>query len=211
MPGELKWLTYTVILTGILWIPYILDRAMVRGLMGSMANPSPDLKPQALWAQRLQAAHYNTVENLVVFAVLVLILNAIHVSTATTVMACAVFFWSRLAYVIVYAAGHRLRGAGGPGTSHPERDVSLTRRGLKLRSGARSDCARVGAAWQRAENRIALAVEPRGAEGVGDRGRRMLQQQRRLQCQHQVARKRARLRFVVMVGRGKLLEQPRRE
>jgi uncharacterized MAPEG superfamily protein len=105
MPGELKWLTYTVILTGILWIPYILDRAMVRGLMGSMANPSPDLKPQALWAQRLQAAHYNTVENLVVFAVLVLILNAIHVSTATTVMACAVFFWSRLAYVIVYAAG----------------------------------------------------------------------------------------------------------
>jgi uncharacterized MAPEG superfamily protein len=105
MSGELKWLTYTVILTGILWIPYILDRAMVRGLMGSMANPSPQLKPQAAWAQRLQAAHYNTVENLVVFAVLVLILNAIHVSTANTVLACAVFFWSRLVYVIVYAAG----------------------------------------------------------------------------------------------------------
>ncbi len=105
MSGELKWLTYTAILTGILWIPYILDRAMVRGLMGSMANPSPQLKPQAAWAHRLQAAHYNTVENLVVFAVLVLILNAIHVSTANTVMACAMFFWSRLVYVIVYAAG----------------------------------------------------------------------------------------------------------
>ena len=38
MTGELKWLTYTAILTGILWIPYILDRAMVRGLMGSMAH-----------------------------------------------------------------------------------------------------------------------------------------------------------------------------
>jgi uncharacterized MAPEG superfamily protein len=105
MSGELKWLTYTVILTGILWIPYILDRAMVRGLMGSMANPSPELKPQAPWARRLQAAHYNTVENLVVFAALVLILNAIHVSNEKIVMACAVFFWSRLAYVIVYTAG----------------------------------------------------------------------------------------------------------
>ena len=105
MTKEFYWLTCTAILTGILWVPYILDRAMVRGLVGSMANPSPELKPQAAWAQRLQAAHYNTVENLVVFAVLVLILNAIHVSTANTVMACAIFFWSRLAYVIVYAAG----------------------------------------------------------------------------------------------------------
>ncbi|HEX3710383.1 MAG TPA: MAPEG family protein [Pseudolabrys sp.] len=105
MTKELMWLTYTVILTGVLWIPYILDRAVVRGLMGSMANPSPTLRPQSAWAQRLQAAHYNSVENLVVFAALVLILNAIHHSTASTVLACAVFFWSRLAYVIVYALG----------------------------------------------------------------------------------------------------------
>jgi uncharacterized MAPEG superfamily protein len=105
MTKELMWLTYTVILTGVLWIPYILDRAVVRGLMGSMANPAPTLRPQSAWAQRLQAAHYNSVENLVVFAALVLILNAIHHSTASTVLACAVFFWSRLAYVVVYALG----------------------------------------------------------------------------------------------------------
>jgi hypothetical protein len=35
MTKEMVWLTYTVILTGVLWIPYIIDRAMVRGLMGS--------------------------------------------------------------------------------------------------------------------------------------------------------------------------------
>jgi uncharacterized MAPEG superfamily protein len=105
MSKELYWLTLTVILTGILWVPYILDRAMVRGLMGSMANPSPSLKPQTPWAQRLQDAHYNSVENLVVFATLVLILNALHFSSSTTVLACAVFFWSRLAYVVIYAAG----------------------------------------------------------------------------------------------------------
>jgi uncharacterized MAPEG superfamily protein len=105
MSKELMWLTYTVILTGVLWIPYVLDRAFVRGLMGSMANPSPTLKPQSPWAQRLQAAHYNTVENLVVFAALVLILHAINHSTESTILACALFFWARLAYVVVYAFG----------------------------------------------------------------------------------------------------------
>jgi uncharacterized MAPEG superfamily protein len=105
MSKEIMWLTYTVILTGVLWIPYILDRVAVRGLMGSMANPSPTLKPQSPWAQRLQAAHSNSIENLAVFAPLVLILQAMNHSTESTVLACALFFWARLAYVIVYALG----------------------------------------------------------------------------------------------------------
>ena len=53
MSRELFWLTATVILTGVLWVPYILDRMMVRGLMGAMDNPSPNDKPQSPWAQRL--------------------------------------------------------------------------------------------------------------------------------------------------------------
>jgi uncharacterized MAPEG superfamily protein len=105
MSKELMWLTLTVILTGVLWIPYILDRAAVRGLMGSMANPSPNDKPQSPWAQRLQAAHYNAVENLVIFAPLVLILHAQNHSTASTVLACAVYFWARLVHAVVYALG----------------------------------------------------------------------------------------------------------
>ncbi len=68
MSRELMWLTLTVILTGLLWVPYILDRAMVRGLMGAMANPSRNDKPQSPWAQRLYFAHTNAVENLVIFA-----------------------------------------------------------------------------------------------------------------------------------------------
>jgi uncharacterized MAPEG superfamily protein len=105
MSGELYWLTLTVILTGLLWVPYILDRAYVRGLMGAMANPSPNDRPQSAWAQRLQKAHYNAVENLVLFAALVLTLNVMHHSTASTVLACAVYFWARLAHAVVYALG----------------------------------------------------------------------------------------------------------
>ena len=102
---ELFWLTLTVILTGLLWIPYILNRSQVRGLGGAMANPTPGAKPHAPWATRLMFAHDNAVENLVVFAPLILILNEIDYSTKWTVYASAVYFWSRLAHVIVYTLG----------------------------------------------------------------------------------------------------------
>ena len=105
MSKELMWLTLTVILTGLLWVPYILDRTMVRGLMGAMANPSRNDKPQSPWAQRLYFAHTNAVENLVIFAPLVLILDAIGHSTESTAIACAVYFWARLAHAIIYALG----------------------------------------------------------------------------------------------------------
>jgi uncharacterized MAPEG superfamily protein len=105
MSDELYWLTLTIILTGLMFAPYALDRVMVRGLMGAMANPSPNDKPQSPWAQRLQNAHYNAVENLVTFAPLVLILTVMHHSTRATAIACAVYFWARLAHVVIYWAG----------------------------------------------------------------------------------------------------------
>ncbi len=105
MTKELMWLTLTVILTGVMWIPYVLDRIVVRGLMPAMDNPSRNAKPQSPWAQRLYFAHTNAVENLVVFAALVMILNAERHSTMSTVIACAVYFWARLAHAIIYALG----------------------------------------------------------------------------------------------------------
>ena len=105
MSKELLWLTLTVALTGLLWIPYIIDRAQVRGLWASLDNPKPGDTPQSPWAMRLYFAHSNAVENLVVFAPLVLILDSLNVSTWATVVACAVFFWARLAHAILYALG----------------------------------------------------------------------------------------------------------
>lgn len=105
MTRELFWLTLTVILTGVMWIPYIVNRAQVRGLSGAMANPSRTDKPQSEWANRMMFAHDNAVENLAVFAPLVLILNAIDYSSRWTVLACAVYFWARLAHALVYTFG----------------------------------------------------------------------------------------------------------
>ena len=105
MTRELFWLTWTVILTGLLWIPYIINRSQIRGLTGTMANPTRNAKPHAPWATRLMFAHDNAVENLVIFAPLVLILAQIDYSTPWTVYACAVYFWARVAHLIVYTMG----------------------------------------------------------------------------------------------------------
>lgn len=105
MSKELYWLTLTVAMTGLLWVPYILDRIMIRGPAGATANPSPGDKPQSAWAVRMMAAHVNAVENLVVFAPLVLTAQALNIHTAATAFACALYFWCRLTHVAIYTVG----------------------------------------------------------------------------------------------------------
>ena len=79
MKTELLYLALVTALTGLLWVPYILDRVVVRGLLDAVGYPE-NPKPQSAWAQRLMKAHANAVENLVVFASLVLLANALGIS-----------------------------------------------------------------------------------------------------------------------------------
>ncbi|MFZ2508321.1 MAG: MAPEG family protein [Steroidobacteraceae bacterium] len=104
MTLELNYLLMVTVLTSLLWVPYILNRMAVRGIADTVGYPA-NPKPQARWAQRLQAAHGNAVENLVVFAALVLIADATGTSNEATVLACAVYFWARLAHAAVHAFG----------------------------------------------------------------------------------------------------------
>src|SRR5579862_5972679 len=101
MKTELLYLALVTALTGLLWIPYILDRVAVRGLMDAVGYPE-NPKPQSLWAQRLMKAHANAVENLVVFAPLILLANATGVTGPAISTSAAVFFWARLVHVIAF-------------------------------------------------------------------------------------------------------------
>jgi uncharacterized MAPEG superfamily protein len=101
MKTELMYLIWVTALTGLLWVPYVLDRIAVWGLtdtVGYAANP----KPQSAWATRLMKAHSNAVENLVVFAALVLAAHAVGLSNSATAMACVVYFWARVVHVAAY-------------------------------------------------------------------------------------------------------------
>ena len=101
MSTELKYLALVTLLTGLLWIPYILNAIMVRGLLGAVGYPK-DPKPLAAWAQRLKLAHYNAVENLVVFAALVLIATAGGVHSAAVGSSAIVYFWARVVHAVSY-------------------------------------------------------------------------------------------------------------
>ena len=101
MTSELMSLICVTALTAILWVPYTLNTIAVRGLMDAVGYPA-DPKPLAGWAQKMKAAHANAVENLVVFAALVLIANAAGVSNETTILACTVYFWSRVVHLLAY-------------------------------------------------------------------------------------------------------------
>jgi len=52
----------------------------------------------------MKAAHANAVENLVIFAALVLAAHAANVTNPATVFACALYFWARIVHWFAYTA-----------------------------------------------------------------------------------------------------------
>lgn len=122
MKTELIYLVYVTALTGLLWVPYILNRLLVRGI-SETAGYSDHPKPQSPWAQRLGKAHTNAVENLVIFATLILTANAVGVSNDAIALAAVVYFWARVVHAVSYTfaipwvrtAGF-LMGVGAQGT-----------------------------------------------------------------------------------------------
>lgn len=106
MTKELYWLTLTVLMTALFWLPYVLDRMVVRGLMGTMSAAVPESgKPQSTWAQRAKSAHWNAVENLAIFAPAVLTAHLLGISTNGTQFAVVLYFLARFAHFIVYTLG----------------------------------------------------------------------------------------------------------
>lgn len=101
MKTEMLYLVLVTALTGLLWVPYILDRVAVRGLMDAVGYPE-NPKPQSPWAQRLMKAHANAVENLVIFATLVLAANALGVTGPAIAASAMVYFWARVVHVLGY-------------------------------------------------------------------------------------------------------------
>jgi uncharacterized MAPEG superfamily protein len=102
MTTELMYLALVTTLTALMWIPYVLNRMVVRGVVDTVGYPEVP-KPVAQWAVRTQAAHANAVENLVVFATLVLVANAVGAFNSCTAAAAAVYFWARVVHFLAYA------------------------------------------------------------------------------------------------------------
>ena len=105
MNHEIFWLVATIAMTAVFWLPYILNRIIEEGLISAIKNPKPDAPPKAAWAARMVKAHNNAVENLVIFAPLVILVQITNSSSEMTLMACQVYFHARLAHFLIYSLG----------------------------------------------------------------------------------------------------------
>ncbi|MBT8144164.1 MAG: MAPEG family protein [Gammaproteobacteria bacterium] len=104
MAIELKYLLLAALWNAIIWVPYILNLVSVRGLNNAVGYPA-DPAPMADWAQRLKAAHYNGVENLVLFATAIIVAHITGAANETTGLLALIYLVARVVYSIVYALG----------------------------------------------------------------------------------------------------------
>lgn len=104
MSMALTYLAWTALITVLMWIPYTLQLIQGQGLNTAVGNRA-DVKPMASWAERCKRAHLNAVENLPVFAALVLVAHAVNMDNHTVGVAALIYFWMRVLHYIVYAIG----------------------------------------------------------------------------------------------------------
>ena len=104
MSPDLKYLLFSTILTFVQVLVAAIGANQAVGL-NTLAGNREGLGEIPGWAGRAKRAHLNMIENMVLFAALVLIAAVAGKANAMTAMGAMIFFWARLAYAVIYVAG----------------------------------------------------------------------------------------------------------
>ncbi len=104
MTPDLSLLVWSVVLMFAQMLVAVSGATLQVGLPKLAANRE-DVPAIVGWAGRAQRAHRNMLENLVLFAALVLATHVAGKANAMTLLGAQLFFWGRLAYAVVYLAG----------------------------------------------------------------------------------------------------------
>lgn len=106
MTTELRWLLFTAIFAGSLWIPYIVGVNITDFPgKGEIFVRPPDPSKMKPWVHRALRAHLNLLEQLPPFAIVVLVGAVLRVSTPVTAACAILFFWIRVVHAIGYVSG----------------------------------------------------------------------------------------------------------
>jgi uncharacterized MAPEG superfamily protein len=101
---ELALLVWAVLLAFVQMLIAVSGATLQVGLP-ALAGNREGLAPCTGWAGRAARAHHNMLENLVLFAALVLAAVLAGRTNGTTLLGAQLFFWARLVYAVVYLAG----------------------------------------------------------------------------------------------------------
>ncbi len=104
MSPDLRYLLFSVVLA---FIQVLVAAMAAQGQVGlsTLAGNRDNVPDLTGLAGRAKRAHLNMVENLVLFAALVLIAAAAGKANSATATGAAIFFWGRLAHAIIYLVG----------------------------------------------------------------------------------------------------------
>jgi uncharacterized MAPEG superfamily protein len=104
MSVEMNLLVWSVVLT---FVHVIIAAAGANLQVGlpTLAGNRENLPEIRGWAGRAIRAHRNMLENLVLFAILVLVAQIAGKTNATTALGAWLFFWARVVYLLVYLVG----------------------------------------------------------------------------------------------------------
>ena len=104
MTAELSLLAWSAVLMFVQAMVPAMILTLSRGLPLAAGNRENWPAAEGLCG-RAQRAHHNMVENLPIFAALVLVAHVGGVSNDITLLGAQLFFWARLVYAAVYIAG----------------------------------------------------------------------------------------------------------
>jgi uncharacterized MAPEG superfamily protein len=104
MKAEMLLLVWSVALAVVQVLIAVTGAFTQVGLMKLVGNRE-DMPKLTGWVGRAERAHINMVVNLVLFAALLLAAVVLGKGNATTLLGAQLFFWSRVAYAVIYLAG----------------------------------------------------------------------------------------------------------
>ena len=104
MPHDLTMLVWSTALAIVQMLIFVF-LAMFQVGVPKLAGNRDDMPELIGFAKRANRGHLNMLENLVLFAIVVIVAQVSGRANATTALGASIFFWARVAYAAVYLIG----------------------------------------------------------------------------------------------------------
>ena len=104
MPHDLQMLIWSTALAIVQMLIFVF-LAMFQVGVPKLAGNRDDMPELTGFTKRANRGHLNMLENLVLFAIVVIVAQVTGRANATTALGATIFFWARVAYALVYLVG----------------------------------------------------------------------------------------------------------